>query len=89
MHGVPVWQRTSRDRLYLLASAYGGADGFVEDGRFYMHQALSGAVYASDQFAFADAHQVRPGERLEPFVVQGLEQASRGQHALARRLRGP
>jgi hypothetical protein len=89
MHGVPVWQRTPRDRLYLLASAYGGADGFVEDGRFYMHQALSGAVYASDQFAFADAHQVRAGERLEPFVVQALEQASRGQHALARRLRAP
>lgn len=89
MHGVPVWQRTPRDRLYLLASAYGGADGFVEDGRFYMRQALSGAVYASDRLAFADAQQVRPGDPLEPFVGQGLEQASRGQHALATRLRSP
>ena len=54
-----------------------------------MHQALSGAVYASDRFAFADADQVRPGDPLEPFVVQALDQASRGQHALARRLRAP
>lgn len=89
MHGVPVWQRTPRDRLYVLASAYGGADGFIEDGRFYMHQALSGAVYASDRFGFADADQVPPGDPLEPFVVEALEQASRGQHALARRLRVP
>ena len=87
MHGVPIWQRTPTDWLYLLASAYGGADGFVQDGRFYMHQALSGAVYASDRFAFTDADQVRPGDRLEPFVIQGLELASRGQHALATRLR--
>ncbi len=54
-----------------------------------MHQALSGAVYASDRFAFTDADQVRPGDPLEPFVIEGLEQASRGQHALATRLRAP
>jgi hypothetical protein len=89
MHGIPVWQRTPRDRLYVLASAYGGADGFIEDGRFYMHQALSGAVYASDRFAFVDADQVPPGDPLERFVVDGLDQASRGQHALASRLRAP
>lgn len=89
MHGVPVWQRTPKDRIYLLASAYGGADGFVQDGRFYMHQAVSGAVYASDRLAFTDADQVRPGDRLEPFVAQGLELARRGQHALATRLRTP
>jgi hypothetical protein len=89
MHGVPVWQRTPSDRLYLLGSAYGGADGFVEGGRFYMHQALSGAVYASDRFAFADAHQIPPGDPREPFVVQALDQARRGEHALAIRLRAP
>lgn len=89
MHGVPVWQRTARDRLYVLASAYGGADGFIEDGRFYMHQALSGAVYANDRFSFEDADQVPPGDPLGPFVIEGLDQASRGQHALASRLRAP
>jgi arylsulfatase A-like enzyme len=87
MHGVPVWQRTSRDRLYVLASAYGGADGFLEAGRFYMYQALSGAVYASDRFAFDDAHQVRPGDPLISFVVDGLERAAAGQHALVARLK--
>ena len=63
--------------------------GLGEDGRFYMHQALSGAVYANDRFSFADADQVPPGDPVEPFVVQGLDQASRGQHALASRLRAP
>jgi hypothetical protein len=87
MHGIPVWQRSGHDRLYFLASAYGGADGFLEDGRFYMHQALSGAVYASDRFAFGDAHQVRPGDPRNAFVVEGLTRASDGQHALVTRLR--
>jgi arylsulfatase A-like enzyme len=89
MHGVPVWQRTARDRLYVLASAYGGADGFIENGRFYMHQVLSGAVYASDRFDFTDADQVRPGTALSGFVIGALDQASEGQHALAIRLRSP
>jgi len=87
MHGVPVWQRTGRDRLYVLGSAYGGADGFLENGRFYMHQSLSGAVYANDRFGFEDADQVPPGDPLVPFVVDGLGRASDGQHALVTRLR--
>jgi Sulfatase len=87
MHGVPVWQRSERDRLLLLGSAYGGADGFLEGGRFYMHQTLSGAVYANDRFAFGDADQARPLDPIVPFVVGGLEKASEGQRALAIRLR--
>jgi hypothetical protein len=87
MHGIPIWQRTARDRLYVLGSAYGGADGFLENGRFYMHQSLSGAVYANDRFTFADADQVRPDDPVVPFVVDGLGRASDGQHALVTRLR--
>ena len=78
----------SSDRLYLLASAYGGADGFVEGGRFYMHQTLSGAVYANDRLAFGDADQTRPGDPIVSFVVGGLEKArARGSTALVTRLR--
>jgi hypothetical protein len=87
MHGVPVWQRTSRDRLYVLGSAYGGADGFMEAGRFYMHQTLSGAVYASDRFAFTDADQVRPPDPLAAHVVDGLAGVNDGQLAVVARLR--
>jgi hypothetical protein len=87
MHGIPVWQRSGRERLYLLASAYGGADGFTEDGRFYMHQVLSGAVYASDHLGFDDRDQARPGDPVIPFVVDGLARAVEGQHALVSRLR--
>jgi hypothetical protein len=89
MHGVPIWQRTPRDRLYLLGASYGGADGYLENGRFYMHQALSGAVYASGSFAFTDAHQLPPGHPAARAVESALIEASEGQHALTARLRAP
>ena len=52
-----------------------------------MHQTLSGAVYANDRFAFGDADQAPPGDPIVPFVVEGLEKAREGQHALVTRLR--
>jgi hypothetical protein len=87
MEGVPIWQRRSRDRLYLLGAAYGGADGFVEDGRYFMRQALSGAVYASDRLAFDAADQLRPGDPLIHYVAGGLDDAARLQREIAIRLR--
>ena len=51
----------SRSRSHLLlAFDYGGAEGFVENGRYYMRQGLTGAIYASDQFRFDEAE---PGAR--------------------------
>jgi hypothetical protein len=87
MHGVPLWQRTPRDRLYLLGAAYGGADGFLENGRFYMQQTLSGAVYASDRFAFGDADQVAPAHPTTRYVQDALTDVTEGQHALTARAR--
>ena len=72
MQGIPIWQRSRRDRIYLLAFDYGGAEGFVEDGRYYMRQEMSGAVYASDRFTFTDANQVPAGEPATRFVTDGL-----------------
>ena len=89
MHGVPVWQRTPRDRIYLLGAAYGGADGFMEDGRFYMRQALSGAIYVSDTFEFGDRHQVAPDDPRAAYVSTAMDQARERQHALTARLREP
>jgi hypothetical protein len=86
MQGVPLWQRTGADRLYLLGAAYGGADGFVEDDRYLMRQALSGAVYASPRLAFGPRDQVRPGDPLVPYVTGELEEALRTQRTLAIRL---
>lgn len=87
MEGVPIWQRRSRDRLYLLGAAYGGADGFVEKDRYFMRQALSGAVYASDRLAFDAADQLRPGDPLIPYVAGALDDAARLQREIAIRLR--
>jgi hypothetical protein len=89
MHGVPIWQRTLRDRIYVLGAAYGGADGFVEGGRYYMRQALSGAVYASPTFDFADRHQLAPTDPRAAFVATAIEQGRERQHALVARLRDP
>ena len=58
MQGIPVWQRSLGDRIYLLAFAYGGADGFVEHGRYYMRQGISGATFMSDRFVFDAATQI-------------------------------
>jgi len=72
MQGVAIWQRSRRDRIYLLAFDYGGAEGFIDDGRYYMRQGLSGAVYASDRFMFGDANQVPAGVPEARFVTEGL-----------------
>jgi hypothetical protein len=82
MEGVPLWQRRAGDRIYLLGSAYGGADGFVEDRRYYMRQALSGAVYASDRLAFDSARPLRPPDPQIPWITDGLAVAGELQHSL-------
>jgi hypothetical protein len=89
MQGVPLWQRTPHDRLYMLGSAYGGADGFLDSGRFYMRQALSGAVYANERFVFDSVHQAQPHDATVAFVTDALEQANQAQLAVLARLRDP
>ena len=73
MQGVPIWQRSATNRIYLLAFAYGGADGFVQDGTYYMRQALSGAVSKSHDFSFADDEHVGPNDPAIPLVNGALE----------------
>jgi arylsulfatase A-like enzyme len=85
MQGVPIWQRSPANRIYFLASAYGGADGFVEDGTYYMRQALSGAVYSSPSFAFSDDRQAKPGDQVIPFVTEALADLDRLQQTLVSR----
>jgi hypothetical protein len=80
MLGVPIWQRKSTDRIYFLAFAYGGADGFVQDGTYYMWQALSGAVSKSHVFSFDQHDQVGPSDPAIPFVngaLKGLDALQR------------
>jgi arylsulfatase A-like enzyme len=86
MQGVPLWQRSTQNRLYLLAAAYGGADGFVEDGRYCMRQALSGAVYCNDELEFGDRDQVPPGAADVARVTGVLASATRLQQKLVTRI---
>lgn len=86
MQGVPLWQRRAEHRLYFLGSAYGGAEGFVENGTYYMRQSLSGAVYRHDRFAFADETQVQAGSPIVSFVSGALAEAAELQQALVTRM---
>jgi hypothetical protein len=85
MQGVPIWQRAATNRLYLLAFAYGGADGFVQDGTYYMRQALSGAVSKSRDFSFADDEHVGPDDPAIPLVNGALEDLDALQRVLVAR----
>jgi hypothetical protein len=86
MQGVPIWQRSASDRIYFLAFSYGGADGFAQDGTYYMRQGLSGAVYAHHSLSFENSHQGKPGDPVIPFVNEALTRADQLQRMLVTRL---
>jgi hypothetical protein len=81
MQGTPIWQRTPRDRIYLLAFDYGGAEGFVDNGAYYMRQGMSGAISASPEFRFDDIHQLAPSDPRTADVSSGLTQLEALQQA--------
>lgn len=83
--GVPLWQRSTRRRIYLLAFAYGGADGFVQDGRYYMRQGLSGATFVSNRFHFEDRDQVAADDPVSAFVDEGLRRLDATQQGIVTR----
>ena len=85
MQGVPIWQRTPANRIFFFASAYGGADGFVENGAYYMRQTLSGAVYVNTDLSFGDSNQVRPGGDLISYVRDAIASSETLQYAIAAR----
>lgn len=83
MQGIPIWQRSTHDRIYFWASAYGGADGFTQDGLFYMRQALSGDVFRSPRFEFSDASLLPADDPTAVFVKDSLGSAIRIQQSVA------
>ena len=82
MQGIPIWQRSAQDRLYFWAAAYGGADGFEQDGTYYMRQALSGSAFKSPRFEFTDASVLAPGDPANAFVDGTLDEANRLQQTI-------
>jgi len=86
MEGIPVWQRLPSQRIYLLAFDYGGAEGYVENGRYYMRQGLTGAVYASRHFGFDDSSQLHPTDPEARAVDDNLARLATLQQALVETL---
>jgi Sulfatase len=82
MQGIPIWQRSAANRIYLLAFVYGGADGFVENRRYYMRQGLSGATFVSNRFLFEDHDQVSSGDPIAGFVDGELKKLDALQQAI-------
>jgi phosphoglycerol transferase MdoB-like AlkP superfamily enzyme len=51
--GSPIWDSRLADRTnFFFANHYLGADGYNSNGRFFMQNQLSDAVYQSDHFHF-------------------------------------
>jgi hypothetical protein len=51
--GTPVWSAVlSKRKTYFFANAMFGADGYYSNGRFYMWNHISDAVFASSQPSF-------------------------------------
>ena len=86
MQGVPVWRRAKSDRIFLLAADYAGADGFIDNGTFYMHHLLSDAVFVSDRLEFADSDLLAAQAEKSEFVRRSLRQANALQISIVRRL---
>jgi hypothetical protein len=82
MQGVPIWQRGTGDRIYLLAFDYGGAEGFVENGRYYMRQGVTGAVFESPRLSFDAEQQIAPRDPKADYVTDALKQLEALQQAL-------
>ena len=89
MQGIPIWQRQPPQRIYLLAFDYGGAEGYVEDGRYYMRQGLTGAVHASAGFLFDATTQLRAGDPMAPVIDGNLTRLAALQQALVGALLQP
>jgi hypothetical protein len=86
MQGVPIWERRPSDRLYFFASTYGGADGFTENGAFYMRQALSETVYRSSSLDFRDEDLLTMSDPTTRLVTDALAGAHGLQLALVSRM---
>jgi len=59
--GSPIWNPSiEHRRVFMLADMLFGADGYWEDGEYYMEQNDSGAVFESDTDHFLDASVLAP-----------------------------
>jgi arylsulfatase A-like enzyme len=58
--GSPIWDANlAKRQTYFFANSVFGADGYYSDGRFYMRNLMSDAVYASSSLHFETKDIVR------------------------------
>lgn len=86
MEGVPLWQRDGHDRIYFYARAYGGADGFVDDGTYFMRQAMWDSVYSSRSFSFDAGNLVSEGDPVIDWTTRALDESDRIQETVVTQL---
>ena len=84
--GFPIWNKELEHRTtFLFAKHFLGADGYYRNGKWFMVNHLSGAVYVNDKASFSD-NQVVPrsgGEYDE--VINTLKKMVALQEELGRR----
>lgn len=86
MLGIPVWQRGADERLYFYASAYAGADGYLDNGRFYMRQTASDASFASSTFTFGEHDLVPADSPVAAEIGQVVKASNELNEAITNRL---
>ena len=81
--GSPMWdERIGRRATFFWANEYLGADGFHQDGQYYMWRSMSDTFYHSSVFEFHDARPDLKERRRAKFVTGKIEEVMALQHRI-------
>jgi hypothetical protein len=72
--GTAIWDsRLAGRKTFFLAKGYFGADGFHQNGRFYMKNHFFGTVYKSDKLKFSLEDIVLPADPVYSMVESSID----------------
>jgi len=83
--GSPVWDdRLSKRTTFFYANKYLGADGFYENGNYYMYNYISETVNVNDAFKFDEMEPLQQKSSIGRYVTEKLSDAIAIQYRISR-----
>jgi membrane-anchored protein YejM (alkaline phosphatase superfamily) len=83
--GSPVWdERLCHRTTFFWANKYLGADGFHENGKYYMWQYMSDTIYCNSVFDFKGLEPVEKGASVGEYVTGKIGDGMALQHRITR-----
>ena len=80
-----MWDERIRARTtFFWANKYLGADGFHENGRYYMWQHMSDTTYCNTVFQFNGLKPLEKGASIGDYVTEKVSDAMALQHRITR-----